>query len=817
MQFLTSVNAREEGLGVHMGSNGLPRMDKSPELGLDERMQRILGAEQEKFKGHIDAAGPYFGMYGTFLPTKPSEQSSRGPQKSRHRLESLSNGLVGGGAGARQQNSIVEVIPGLGSMGLAAAAGKAKPGKTAAAAAVSVKGKDSSSRGPSSLKLKIKLPVAVPNGASGALPPQETSKSKSKGSRVEARQLDAPPSPSPSPSPHLICKIMSLPIRPSGGLISPLRDILPSPLPETPNPATKQTPPPPPTKAPPPEPTPPTSSHGKPRASANGLKVKQVRTVDKAGIAEVAARPGKSEKVSASSKVAEGQESAGGGNAAKESMAPSQAALVIKKKKTDKVQGDANGAHAKRKDDDAVRQKGSEEKKRKDISREDKPAGSGSGKQARAEEPIGVPGKKPRLEAPLVTSQEVPSVKAAKKSSSSSLGKAGKTAEVSMPAKKALPSKEGQTLKIPPPPPPPPLLSPTKKRSHRSHPLGPSSDGTRSSKEAATPSQSYDSKQAMSSKSSPRGSHQRADRPGCAADAAKGAESAVPNIHDWQSLLAPDVVETWAECDQCQTWRLVPPPPYPTDVWSCRQMEWLPHLAHCGVSEDDVTRAVYKLRGVEYIPPPDPNNPQLAPPPPPPPPPMEPALEPAGEPMLPRKLESKKQSKLGKSAEDGAHHVKPLAQQQQQQQQPKKEKKGLSHPTSSSQPQPQPQPQPEASSDQPPLRKKSKGTKRRKGDEAVETATPRLPPGAPKQAESSPSPAAAPAPAPAPAPAEPTSVALLVAKRKRLPDSTAGGEAIAAQKAPPPPLPHPPPPPNPPPAPPLSSATKAAGAKSSSL
>ncbi|CAH8316918.1 unnamed protein product [Eruca vesicaria subsp. sativa] len=56
--------------------------------------------------------------------------------------------------------------------------------------------------------------------------------------------------------------------------------------------------------------------------------------------------------------------------------------------------------------------------------------------------------------------------------------------------------------------------------------------------------------------------------------------------------------DSWAQCDSCLTWRLLPFVAEPDDLpdkWVCSMQTWLPRMNHCKVSEEETTNAVISL------------------------------------------------------------------------------------------------------------------------------------------------------------------------------------------------------------------------------
>ncbi|XP_019188484.1 PREDICTED: uncharacterized protein LOC109182758 [Ipomoea nil] len=61
---------------------------------------------------------------------------------------------------------------------------------------------------------------------------------------------------------------------------------------------------------------------------------------------------------------------------------------------------------------------------------------------------------------------------------------------------------------------------------------------------------------------------------------------------------APVLKEDWVMCDKCQTWRLLPFGIDPRSLpkkWHCRMLDWLPGMNHCGISEEETTKALRSL------------------------------------------------------------------------------------------------------------------------------------------------------------------------------------------------------------------------------
>ncbi|XP_024517477.1 LOW QUALITY PROTEIN: uncharacterized protein LOC9651828 [Selaginella moellendorffii] len=83
-----------------------------------------------------------------------------------------------------------------------------------------------------------------------------------------------------------------------------------------------------------------------------------------------------------------------------------------------------------------------------------------------------------------------------------------------------------------------------------------------------------------------------------------------PPLQLQQPVAPPDVVplppaiinENWVECDDCHTWRLLPPtmdPPKQSDRWRCEMITWLPPgMNNCRISEEESTNAVYNALGI---------------------------------------------------------------------------------------------------------------------------------------------------------------------------------------------------------------------------
>ncbi|XP_010440255.1 PREDICTED: uncharacterized protein LOC104723573 [Camelina sativa] len=61
-------------------------------------------------------------------------------------------------------------------------------------------------------------------------------------------------------------------------------------------------------------------------------------------------------------------------------------------------------------------------------------------------------------------------------------------------------------------------------------------------------------------------------------------------------------LDNWAQCDSCKTWRLLPlglnTEKLP-DKWLCSMQTWLPGMNHCGVSEEETTKAIIHFRAGE--------------------------------------------------------------------------------------------------------------------------------------------------------------------------------------------------------------------------
>ncbi|CAH2078974.1 unnamed protein product [Thlaspi arvense] len=61
-------------------------------------------------------------------------------------------------------------------------------------------------------------------------------------------------------------------------------------------------------------------------------------------------------------------------------------------------------------------------------------------------------------------------------------------------------------------------------------------------------------------------------------------------------------IDIWAQCDSCETWRLLP---FGTNTeqlpkkWLCRMQTWLPGMNHCGVSMEETINAIKSLHATE--------------------------------------------------------------------------------------------------------------------------------------------------------------------------------------------------------------------------
>ncbi|XP_027117031.2 cysteine-tryptophan domain-containing zinc finger protein 3-like isoform X1 [Coffea arabica] len=68
------------------------------------------------------------------------------------------------------------------------------------------------------------------------------------------------------------------------------------------------------------------------------------------------------------------------------------------------------------------------------------------------------------------------------------------------------------------------------------------------------------------------------------------------------TMVAPLVKEDWVCCDKCQTWRLLPLGTNPESLpekWLCSMLDWLPHMNHCSISEEETTNALRALYQVQ--------------------------------------------------------------------------------------------------------------------------------------------------------------------------------------------------------------------------
>ncbi|XP_009146794.1 uncharacterized protein LOC103870417 isoform X1 [Brassica rapa] len=61
-------------------------------------------------------------------------------------------------------------------------------------------------------------------------------------------------------------------------------------------------------------------------------------------------------------------------------------------------------------------------------------------------------------------------------------------------------------------------------------------------------------------------------------------------------------LDSWAECDTCKKWRLLPfsenPDKLP-DKWVCSMQTWLPGMNHCRISQEETTNAIISIHGTK--------------------------------------------------------------------------------------------------------------------------------------------------------------------------------------------------------------------------
>ncbi|KAL1220551.1 Cysteine-tryptophan domain-containing zinc finger protein 3 [Cardamine amara subsp. amara] len=61
-------------------------------------------------------------------------------------------------------------------------------------------------------------------------------------------------------------------------------------------------------------------------------------------------------------------------------------------------------------------------------------------------------------------------------------------------------------------------------------------------------------------------------------------------------------LDTWAQCENCKTWRLLPSglkPEQLPDKWLCSMQSWLPGMNHCGISEEETINAIKSFHASE--------------------------------------------------------------------------------------------------------------------------------------------------------------------------------------------------------------------------